>query len=48
MSNIIVFDYYQQGYIPSNHPSFTVKKFKNSVNEFNRLIDKELDRQASK
>ena len=48
MSNIIVYDYYQQNYIEGHYPSFTVEKFKNSVNGFNKLIDKELNRQASK
>ena len=48
MGNIIVYDYYQQNYIKGHHPSFTVKKFKNSVNAFNKIIDKEIDRQASK
>jgi len=47
MSNIITYDYYQQGYYPGHYPSLTVDKFKKSVTEFNKIIDFEIERQQS-
>lgn len=46
MSNIIIGDYYQQGYLGSKkREECSISLFKNSVNEFNRIADFEIYRQ---
>lgn len=46
MSNIIVSDYYQQGYFgPSRYTFLSVENFKKSINEFNRVAELEVDKQ---
>lgn len=46
MSNIIVGDCYQQGYYgPEKRNWVNINRFKNSINEFNRIADNEIEKQ---
>lgn len=46
MSNILIGDYHQQGYLGTGKSIWSnIKSFKNSVNEFNRIADNEIEKQ---
>ena len=46
MSNIVAGDYYQHGYWGTEKSIWSnIRLFKNSINEFNRIADNEIEKQ---